>query len=209
MLTPDMKKAIKHLTVSVLVLLSLLNLCSCNNQPKRFTKEEIIAYSQTGKSGWSKGISVAGVKYDVSYRHPSLIFAIEDDVGSLIEGRDSLLRTSYWFNIDISIDGFNQSPLRYQLSSLEEYNMRLDYFLNRAIHDVWLEDGKDTFRPTSYWFENNHNLIARETIVLGFDNREINGKTVQLAFNDRLFRNGIIKANFQKEDLDKNIIVTD
>jgi hypothetical protein len=209
MLTPDMKKAIKHLTVSVLVLLSLLNLCSCNNQPKRFTKEEIIAYSQTGKSGWSKGISVAGVKYDVSYRHPSLIFAIEDDVDSLIEGRDSLLRTSYWFNIDISIDGFNQSPLRYQLSSLEEYNMRLDYFLNRAIHDVWLEDGKDTFRPTSYWFENNHNLIARETIVLGFDNREINGKTVQLAFNDRLFRNGIIKANFQKEDLDKNIIVTD
>lgn len=204
-----MRKVIKKASLCGIGTWIVLAAFSCNGGTKSFDQEGLKAYARSEKSGWVKSMGVGGVNYSVSYRHPALIAVMEEEPQETKQRRDSLLKTTYWFNIDISVEGYEQSPLRYQLSSLDEYNSRLDYYLNSAANDVWLLDGSDTIRPSSYWFENNHNLVGKETIVVGFDNAGTKSKHIQLAFNDRLFRSGIIKANFLKEDLDKIIIVTD
>lgn len=191
-----------------LLLPGLLFLFSCDGVEK-FSAAELDAYAGTDESGWVQRKSYNGINYVIKYRPASLITLHEEEPDSARVKREEALNKMYRFNIDILVEGSGQSPLRYGISGLEEYNARLDYFLNQASKDIWLIDGNDTLRPAAYWFENNHNLTSHETIVLNFDNTHIKSKEIQLAFNDRLFRNGIIKASFRKNDLDKKIAITD
>lgn len=190
-----------------LLLPGLLFLFSCDGVQK-FSAAELDAYAGSEKSGWVQRKNYNGINYVIRYRPSSLIALSEDEPDTVRVKRQEALNKMYRFNIDIQVEGSGESPLRHGVSGLEEYNARLDYFLNQASKDIWLIDGQDTLRPAAYWFENNHNLISHETIVLNFDNTHIKSKEVQLAFNDRLFRNGIIKASFQKRDLDKKIAIT-
>ncbi|MBL7705489.1 MAG: hypothetical protein JNM21_08050 [Taibaiella sp.] len=190
-----------------LLLPGLLFLFSCDGV-QEFSAAELDAYAGSEASGWVQRKSYNGINYVIKYRPVSLIALHEEESDSARAKRQEALKKMYRFNIDIQVEGSGQSPLRHGISGLEEYNARLDYFLNQASKDIWLIDGNDTLRPAAYWFENNHNLTSHETIVLNFDNTQIKNKEIQLAFNDRLFRNGIIKASFQKNDLDKKIALT-
>lgn len=192
-----------------LLLPGLLLMLSCKGGVQHFSISELDAYAGSEKSGWVQQKSYNGINYAVKYRPASLIAVNEEEPDSVRVKRQETLNKMYRFNIDILVEGSSQSPLRYGISGLDEYNARLDYFLNQASKDIWLIDGTDTLRPSAYWFENNHNLTSHETIVLNFDNTNIKSEHIQLAFNDRLFRNGIIKASFQKSDLDKKIAITD
>lgn len=190
------------------LLLPGLLLISCNGGVQHFSAAGLNTYAGSEESGWVQRKSYNGINYVIKYRPASLIALNEDEPDTVRVKRQESLDKMYRFNIDILVEGSGQSPLRYGISGLEEYNARLDYFLNQAAKDIWLIDGTDTLRPAAYWFENNHNLTSHETIVLNFDNTNIKSKEIQLAFNDRLFRNGIIKASFQKSDLDKKIAIT-
>ena len=90
------------------------------------------------------------------------------------------------------------------MSGLDEYNSRLSYYLNRAQQDLKLVYGSDTLAPASYLFETNYNLTPQETMVAGFvlpqNDKEIR-QPVQLAYYDRMFRNGIIKASWTPEQI--------
>lgn len=174
---------------------------------EEFTIDELVKFSEDDKNGMRKSITLAGVNYVTQYRPAALIISAEGGPDSIDAKRLQLLNEMYWFNIDISIDGFNQSPIRYMLTSLEEYNARLDYFLNNAQRDIWILNNNDTLYPTSYWFENNHNLIPKETIVLGFEKSRLKEDAITLSFNDRVFKTGIVKFGFSKEKLDKKIVL--
>lgn len=192
-----------------LLIPGILMMYACGDRVQKFSAEELDAYAGTEESGWVQRKSYNGINYVMKYRPASLIAMNEDEPDSIRTKRLEVLNNLYRFNIDILVEGSGQSPLRYGISGQEEYNARLDYFLNQAAKDIWLIDGEDTLMPSAYWFENNQNLTSHETIVLNFDKTKIKSKEIQLAFNDRLFRNGIIKASFQKSDLDKKIAITD
>jgi hypothetical protein len=92
----------------------------------------------------------------------------------------------------------------YGITSLDEYNLRLDYFLNRAKDDIKLLYGSDTLHPSSYLFENNYNLTPQETIVVGFNlpgNDPFPIKDMQISYCDRIYKNGIIKTTYRSEIL--------
>ena len=145
----------KGISIAALLFLSFT---ACKQE--EFTIDELVKFSEDDKNGMRKSITLAGVDYVTQYRPAALIINAEGGPDSIEAKRLQLLNEMYWFNIDISIDGFNQSPMRYMLTSLEEYNARLDYFLNNAQRDIWILNNNDTIYPTSYWFENNHNLIS-------------------------------------------------
>ena len=114
------------------------------------------------------------------------------------------LKGTAWFNISFKRADNGTSPMRYNISSIEEYNQRLNYLLNEAKNDLKLVYDTTILTPVSYVFENNYNLTPQETIIVGFylpHGEERPNKKMQLSYDDRVFKNGIIKATYSQHSL--------
>ena len=116
------------------------------------------------------------------------------------------LKGTAWFNISIKRADGSITPLKYGIANLDEYNQRLNYFLNNAKDDIRLIYDADTLRPSAYLFENNYNLTPQETMVVGFTlpvSEDRPEKAMQLSFTDQVYKNGIIKVMYSREVLNK------
>lgn len=187
-------------TVTSLILILGL-LCSCNT-----AKKDVVTYAQNTENGLRKDIALGNMVYTFQYKPQDYILKMEhlDSRTEEYKERVKQLQGMAWFNISFTVKGFEQSPLRYQVSGLEEYNSRQDYFLNTAPKDIYMLYGKDTLYVNSYWFENNQNLAAHETMIVGFklpDTDTKPEKDMQVSYYDRIFKNGIIKIIIKEEDV--------
>lgn len=163
-----------------------------------------LKYAEDAGNGLKKEITIGKVHYKIQYKPADYIIAAENLDSAQKKKRAEELKGMVWFNIAFNIEGYNQSPLRYQVADLNEYTQRQDYYLNQAAKDIYLLYGKDTLYVDSYWFENNQNLTPYETIIVGF---KLPGgisepkEDLRLSYYDRVYKNGIIKAVIKKEDL--------
>jgi hypothetical protein len=196
-----MKKVIELL--SVLIILAFIPGCR-----KRLSTAEYAGFIKNQENGLQKTISVEHFEYNVQYR-PHEYMVAQENPGQEQEQKKRLqeLAGTVWFNVGIKCTE-GSSPLRYQLQSKEEYDQRLNYYLNEAAKDIRLVyGGKDTLPVMAYAFENSYNLTPVETMVVGFalpkgneDETELKDN-IQLVFSDRALNNGIIKATFHKSDI--------
>lgn len=90
--------------------------------------------------------------------------------------------------------------MKANLSSDNEYYARLEYFSFKMQNDFKLVNGRDTLDCLLYHFERTYSLTPYTTFVLGFPKIEAN-KGFKIIYHDKVFNNGIIVTNF-----DKNII---
>lgn len=180
------------------LVLPLLMLAACRQT------HDPIGYAEDKGNGLRKEMDIGSMHYTIQYKPADYIVASEHLDSGKTEERLKQLEGTVWFNIAFSVKGYNQSPLRYQVTDLNEYTQRQDYFLNRAANDIYLLYGKDTLYADSYWFENNQNLTPYETMIVGFRLPEgvaAPREDLRLSYYDRVFKNGIIKAVIKKEDL--------
>ncbi len=161
-----------------------------------FIKEE--------KNGLKKTVAIDGWEYTIQYRPYEYILLQEHDEIAKRKRKEELKGTAC-FTIKIKRADNSISPLRYNLESRDDYDKRLNYFLNGAAKDIkLLYNDVDTLYPVAYEFENNYNLTPEETMLVGFTlpNKDVSPKeNMQLSFNDQVFKNGIIKVKIKKEDL--------
>jgi hypothetical protein len=152
----------------------------------------------------TKEVSVGNMSYKVQHKPIAVMVANEGLTEEATKHRLNSLKGTVWFSISLSVKDFSQSPLRYNISGLDEYNERLNYYLRQAPKDVYLLYGKDTLTVDSYWFENNQNLVPFETMLLGFKLPNLDTIPqfdLQLSYYDAVFKNGIIKAFFPKASI--------
>lgn len=183
--------------ISILLLALLLAGCRGEKDP--------VKYAENKENGLRKTITVGTVNYTVQYKAPAYI-ARKEHLDRMAEmAREKQLQGMAWFNISFRIPDYNQSPLRYNITGLEEYTGRQNYYLNEAPKDMYLLYGSDTLYVNSYWFENSQNLLPYETMIVGFKlpgNDLKPERDLKFSFYDRVFQNGIIKAVIKKEDLE-------
>jgi hypothetical protein len=182
-----------------------------NSSCKKSLKSgEYVNYVVNNERGLKKVTEVDGFEFSMQYRPYDYIILMEskgDFSNYDFNKRLSCLKGTAWFSISIKRVDNGITPLRYGISSIEEYNLRLNYFLNEAKKDLWLMYDSIKIYPTSYLFENNYSLTPQETMIIGFflpSGENSPQKTMQLAYNDRIFKNGIIKATYPDKLL-KNI----
>lgn len=195
-----MKQAIKFLFLMVAVT------CAWSCHSPSAGKGAIISYVEDPGNGLCNKVRAGNCIYTIQYRPSAYILELEHPGSdSLAAARAKQLDSMAWFTISFRVAGFEQSPLRYQVTGLEEYQARQNYYLNEAPGDIYLLYGSDTLYLNSYWFENNQNLTPSETMILGFrlekDARPV--RDMHLVFYDRVFRNGIIKTIIRKEALEQ------
>lgn len=168
-------------------------------------EQDPVRYAESKSNGLRQEISIGEVIYTVQYKPAAYIVQQEHLEATAAAERRKQLEGTAWFNVSFRIREYNQSPLRYKVNGLEEYTARQNYYLNQAPADIYLLYGEDTLYVNSYWFENNQNLSAHETMIVGFrlpDGQDKPERDLLFSFYDRVFRNGIIKAVIRKEDLD-------
>ena len=182
---------------------------------KELKSVDYMHFVQSKENGLRKTISVDGWDYMIQYKPYDYIIANEHVAGNTgfdAGKRLAMLKGTAWFNVSVKRTDGKISPMRFNLSDRSDYDKRLDYFLNGAMKDFKLiYDKKDTLYPMSYEFENNYNLTPQETMVIAFSlpkGEEMPAKDMQISYNDRVFKNGIIKAVFSEKDLNNipNII---
>ena len=193
----------KQVISSSLIIVAVLTGCKKNLQPNDY-----IRYVQDKQNGLKKEVIVDGWQYDIQYRPYEYILLFEQ-AGDLSKSSKRLAELSgtAWFNISFKRTSDSVSAMRYGLSSKEDYDRRVDYYLNQASKDlVLVYDKRDTLHPISYEFENNYNLTPQETIVVGFGlpkGEKEPRRDMQLCWTDHVFKNGIIKALYLSDELRK------
>ncbi|MBL7711887.1 MAG: hypothetical protein JNL13_05470 [Chitinophagaceae bacterium] len=182
-------------------LVVFLLLASCNTQ---LDDREFAAYVKDSGKGLRKTITVDQIVYDVQYMPARMILVQEQLQADEKKKRAAQLKGTLWFTISLKCLHSSVNPLKYQVSGIEEYNERLDYFLNHAGKNIRLDYGTKVLQPISYHFENNYGLTANETIMVGFEMpEEEQDADATLVFEDKVFKNGIIKAFFPADKLRK------
>jgi len=188
-------KANKLFIAAVIALLAM----GCNRHSLNQT--EYVRYVQNDKNHLKKAVKMQDMEFDIQYKPYEYIMLLESRNNPAYDKAKRLkqLEGTVWFNISFKKTNTEMSALKEGAASLDEYDQRLNYFLNYAAKDIVLVYGGDTLKPASYLFENNYNIGPEETMVVGFifpgkDQKPI--KDMQISYYDRLFHNGIIKASF-------------
>jgi len=182
-------------------LVMLMSVSACRQQLKT---DAYINYVKGNDNGLKRSIEVDGWQYSFQYKPYDYIVLMESrgDLKSFdVKKRLAELKGTAWFNISFKRTDGTVTPLKFNVSTLDEYNERLDYYLNEAAKDIKLAYGADTLLPVSYLFENNYNLTPQETMIVGFYLPKTDDhpqRDMQLSYNDHMFKNGIIKATYSK-----------
>jgi hypothetical protein len=103
--------------------------------------------------------------------------------------------------IDQKVGDRNISVLKYNAASNAEYEERVKYYEFRAGSDIHMVCNGMEYPPSSYQYENHLDLSPVNTIVAAFPVCN-NGKDWQIVFNDRIMNNLLLKANFNKQDIE-------
>lgn len=194
----------KKVTNLIVILFWAQALQSCQRELKT---PEYVHYVQQPENGLRKVVSADNWDYIIQYRPYDYILLSEQKKQDPKQETKRLndLKGTAWFTISFKRSDGSISPMRYNLSSREEYEQRQNYFLNKASKDIVMVYGKkDTLHPIAYEFENNYNLAPQETIMIGFElpmGHDRPDNDMQLSYNDQVFKNGIIKATFSEKDL--------
>lgn len=188
----------------IIAAIILLSTTSCGK--RQLNAADYMHYVQADKNHLKKAVKVQNMEFDIQYKPYDYIILLEshNDPAFNREKRMKQLAGTAWFNISFHKTNTEMSALKDGAASLDDYDQRLNYFLNYAAKDIALVYGEDTLKPVSYLFENNFNVGPVETMVVGFvfpNKDSLPSKDMQISYYDRLFHNGIIKACFSAETL--------
>ena len=103
--------------------------------------------------------------------------------------------------IDQKVADRNISVLKYNSASNAEYEERVKYYEFHAGSDIHMICNGMDYPPSSYQYENHLDLSPTNTMVAAFpvcDQEE----DLQVIFNDRIMNNLLLKANFNKQDIE-------
>lgn len=103
-----------------------------------------------------------------------------------------------YFNFRIEVPKEQGELLKYNLSSPQQYNDRINYMSFRMQKDIILVQDNDTLFPGIFHFERIFEVAPFATVMLAFDNKKINlEKEFTIIYNDQLFNKGYIKYYYQ------------
>lgn len=194
----------KKVTNNIIMGMLLLIVFSCNNSV--LDKKGYVAYLQDEDNGFIHKVELEELAYTFQYR-PSELMALQENTGMNKTQKDMRVKDlegTLNFVVKIKTIKSNVPPLKYNISSLAEYNSRINYYMSAAQKDFNIRYGDVTLTPTAYSYETNYGLTPEDAIVLQFTLPNGEKKIMHdilLSYNDRIFQNGIIKTKFSKTNL--------
>ncbi|MEO5645219.1 MAG: hypothetical protein ABIS12_17995 [Bacteroidia bacterium] len=121
---------------------------------------------------------------------------------SVIKATEEHYSELEYFQLEI---GGNQNGelLKQNLTDVAEYNRRVTYCAFDMQQDIHLvTDGQDSIPCALFHFERAYDVAPVGNFMIAFDKKRIaTAKKITLVFTDNLFKNGIVKFSYLKEEL--------
>lgn len=117
---------------------------------------------------------------------------------SIIHNYDSLL----FFNLEISIDNFNDDILKYKLEGDMEssYTQLVDYYAFKMQKDISIvQNEKDTMPCVLYHYERNYGVSPKTNILLGFKIPKLYNAV--FVYENKHLKTGIIKFIIEEKEI--------
>ncbi len=208
----------------------LIFLFSCNNNnsiknssmnPKDFENSKSVpqntkvldpksymAWVRDGDNGLKRDKTVGEITFSIQYKPLEYIVCLEEKkdkiAESLVQQKVSELSDMQYFDLSISLNEGRRELLKYQLSSPQQYNERVNYFAFAMQKDIVLVQGDDTLPCVLYHFERAYDVTPSSTFLLGFSlNRHAHFEDKTLILYDKTFDKGTIKIAFDKDEFTK------
>jgi hypothetical protein len=170
------------------------------------TPTEYVSWMRNPVNGLWKSKTIEDLEFSAQYKPYEYIACLEEKKSemkdSIVKRKLSELEGMDYLDLRITIKEGQGELLKHKLSSVAEYNNRINYFSFKMQKDISLVVGKDTIPCSLFHFERAYDVAPYSQFVLGFSQnkkRELSDMT--LVIQDQIFHKGIIKLSFSESDL--------
>lgn len=173
---------------------------------QKLNVQDYINWIQNPGNGFKKEKSIDDITFSVLFKPYEYIICQEEKTqtiyDSIIIRKTGELNEMQYFDLKIELNDGQGELLKHQLTSVEEYNKRVNYFAFEMQKDIQLLDGRDTVSCLLFHFERAYDVSPLSTFLLGFPlTKNIESKEKTLIFYDRTFNKGVLKFTFKKDEL--------
>ncbi len=196
---------------SILISVSTCCFVSCSNTvggtyniTSNSDAENFIEKERSGNT-YEKKIKDVNIKL-IHISNEEIALKQTEDVSKINQAKfDSLVRnydSLVFFNLEISIDDFNEELLKYKLEGDIDaaYNERVDYYafkMQKDINIVLAE--KDTIPCVLYHFERSYGISPKTDFMIGFKLSKF--KDAVFVYDNTFLKTGIIKFALNEQEL--------
>jgi hypothetical protein len=193
-----MKREIKRLIFSAN---TILLFASCESGLKGGEHLKAVAHNDA----LSKAVQAGGIEYTFKVLTPESVALKDSYTDRTLDeqhyrSRLDELKNYLYIHIEqrVADRKVNTSVLKYQVTSLEQYQQRVQYYEFAAQKDIRLLCGDAELVPVAYQYENHLDVSPVNTLVMAFPRCSSNDDW-QVVFNDRVMGNYLLKANFRND----------
>ncbi len=188
----DLEKSMQHVSLS--------------NTQKELPIEQFVKWVGDKENDLSKIKEISEMNYHLSYMPKECLTYMELKNTEFTKEQFDETKKHYegmtYFNFRIELKGGQGELLKYNLSSPQQYNARINYMAFEMQKDIFLVQGKDTLPPGLFHFERIYEVAPFATVMLAFDNKKFDpNNEFTVVYNDRLFNKGYIKYNYKQKQL--------
>ena len=189
----------------------LLIVFSCNKSGKSIvtihSNEEVKEFIKQEQEANTLNKKIKEVNYQLNYFSSErmalneigdITHTTQVQFDSIIRNYDSLL----FFNLQISIDNFNDDLLKYNLQGDAEYNYSqlIEYYAYKMQKDVCIvQNEKDTIPCVLYHYERSFGISPITNIMLGFKPKTISD--LVLVYDNKHLKTGIVKFKLENKNI--------
>src|ERR1035437_2351097 len=175
-----------------------------NDETKLLAPDEFVRWVKDEDHGLKKEKKIGDIVFSAQYKPVEYVICMEERSthisDSVVKRKKSELGDMLYLDFKIALEKGEGELLKYKLSSMAEYGDRVNYFSFKMQNDIFLVDGNDTISCTLFHFERAYDAVPYSTFVLGFPNNNKAGNKT-LIYHDNIFKKGIIKLEFENNNL--------
>ncbi len=176
--------------------------------PYSLLPSELVDWVQDVNNGLKQEKTIGEISFSLQYKPYSYIISMEersDSISASIVGsKTKELEGMEYYDFKIKLNNGSGEVLKYNLSSVEEYAKRVEYFSFQMNKDLWLVEGSDSIPCSLFHFERGYDAAPYSTFLLGFahNKKPKTDNEISFVFQDRIFQKGIIKFSLNRSKLE-------
>jgi hypothetical protein len=160
-----------------------------------------IEYLNWAEKTYKQKTTLGNITYELCYMPVEGLLLRNGEYTDMAAFRKDLKENdiNQYFILKISINDFSGDPLKYGITTENEYYARVEHLSFGIKDEVYITEGSDTLQCTLNTFERNYNVGPYITEMFTFDKiSEGNLRDKVFVFNDRIYGNGTVKFRFDK-----------
>ncbi|MFI5140711.1 MAG: hypothetical protein ACHQII_00015 [Bacteroidia bacterium] len=211
----------RHFFLHILSVLILLQISGCSrlngtngsanvNGASAGIMEELnptayVQWCEDPAHGLQKNKEIEDLTYSLFYKPAEFIVTQEEQTdhvsAQVLKKKMDELDGLDYYDFKIQLTNDEGELLKHKLSSVSEYQDRLNYFSFNMQQDIKMIEGIDTVSCALFHFERAYDVAPYAIFLLGFpkSGKDLTSKT--FFYQDNVFHKGIIKFTFTKDEL--------